>query len=135
MAGHGVKLVERIYDAFFRGDLDGVMACCAPDATIVQDAALPWGGTYVGRDGVAEFAQRLMGTCDTTVTTEAVFEAGDRVVQYGRSHGTVRATGARYDVPECHVWALRDGVVVGVEFYIDSDAMLTILQGAPAVAS
>lgn len=122
-----VQTVRRIYDAFARGDLDAVMEHCVPDAGISQDPALPWGGRYVGRDGVAEFASRLMGTVDTEVIPQGIFQAGDRVVQYGRSRGTVRHNGVAYDLPECHVWTFRDGLVTGVEFFVESGEVLAAL--------
>ena len=117
------ETVERIYELFRNGDIDGVLALCAPDVTITQDPALPWGGRYVGRDGVVEFATKLTGTIESVVTTLALFEAGDVVVQYGRTAGTVRANGAAFDIPECHLWTVRDGVVAEVLFSIDSRAM------------
>jgi hypothetical protein len=123
-----IETVRRIYDAFARGDLEAVMNECAADAVITQDPALPWGGSYVGRDGIAEFASKLVGTIDSKVDTEQLFEAGDHVVQQGRTKGTVRHNGAPYDIAECHVWTLRDGVVVSAEFYIDSPAMLAALE-------
>jgi len=122
-----VSTVQQIYDAFFRGDLDGVMQRCTPEATISQDPALPWGGHYVGRAGIAEFATKLVGTIDSKVTHEAMFRAGDRVVQQGRTRGTVRRNGATFDIPECHIWTLREGLVAEVQFFIDSDAMLAVL--------
>lgn len=39
-------------------------------------------------------------TIDSAVTIEAIFEAEGIVFQFGRTRGTVRATGATFDVPE-----------------------------------
>jgi hypothetical protein len=55
------------------------------------------------------------------------FAAGSRVVQFGRTRGTVRGTGVAFDLPECHVFEIRDGTIAAVDFYIDSDAMLDVL--------
>jgi ketosteroid isomerase-like protein len=126
-ASQPIEAVRRIYEAFARGDLDAVMAHCSPDAVIAQDPALPWGGRYVGRDGVATFAMNLMSTVDTAVVPGVIFQAGDRVVQCGRSRGTVRHNEASYDVAECHVWTFSDGLVIGAEFYIDSEKILELL--------
>ena len=123
-----IDAVRRIYDAFGEGDLDAVMAHCASDAVVTQDPALPWGGRYVGRDGIAEFALKLIGTSDSTITTEELYQAGEQVVQYGRSTGTVRDNGVAFDVAECHVWTVREGLVVEARFYIDSAAMLKALH-------
>jgi hypothetical protein len=129
-----IEKIERTYEAFFAGDLDGAMTYCSSDVTLDQDPRLPWGGHYVGRDGAAEFALKLAGTAEAVVTTELIFQAGDHVIQRGRSAGRVRATGAEFDVPECHVWTFRDGVITGVEFYIDSEAMLEVLERRPAAS-
>ena len=59
---------------------------------------------------------------------ERLFEAGDTVVQIGRSRGTIRSTGASYDIPECHVWTFCDDKVVDVQMFIESDTILDLLQ-------
>jgi ketosteroid isomerase-like protein len=125
---HSVDLVHRAYDAFFAGDLDAAMAVAQPDIVLRQDPALPWGGRYQGRDGVAEFALALYGVIESTVTTEVMFSAGDRVIQYGRSRGTVNASGAAFDIAECHVWTIRDGLIAEVDFFVDSPAILQVLD-------
>jgi uncharacterized protein len=122
-----VEIIEEVYAAFAAEDLDRVLELCTSDCVVTQDHALPWGGRHQGLDGVATFAVALSGTIYSVVTTEELFEAGDRVVQCGRSRGTVLANGARFDMPEVHVWRLRDGKVAAAEFYLDATAMLRAL--------
>jgi ketosteroid isomerase-like protein len=119
-----IALVERLYGAFAVGDLDALCAAAAPDLVLEQDPALPWGGQYVGPEGIVEFFTRLVTTSETGITTEALFGAGDHVVQYGRSRGTLRATGLAYDIPEVHVWTFDGDTVTRVQFFIDSSAIL-----------
>lgn len=126
-----LAIIQQVYAAFESADLDTVLALVDPDCTITQDPALPWGGEHHGTDGAATFAITLAGTISSTVTVNGLFEAGDRVIQYGHTHGTVIATGAAFDVPEVHVWTLRDGKIIAAEFYIESSAMLVAL-GSPA---
>lgn len=121
------ELVHAAYRAFADGDLDAMTAITAPDVVISQDPALPWGGRFVGPEGMADFFSRLMGAIESEVTPEALFAAGSRVVQYGRTRGTVRGTGVAFDIPECHVFDIRGDTIAAVEFYIDSDAMLAAL--------
>lgn len=45
--GSQAELVERMYAAFAVGDIDAIAAGTAPDVTLEQDPALPWGGRYV----------------------------------------------------------------------------------------
>lgn len=122
-----LTIVEQVYEAFGRKDLDAALALCHPDVVVTQDPAVPWGGRFVGPEGAATFFIGLVGAIDSVVTTEGLFQAGDQVVQFGRTRGTVRATGAAFDVPECHLWTVRGDRVAEAAFFIDSDAMLQAL--------
>jgi ketosteroid isomerase-like protein len=122
--------IQRVYEAFETGDFATLFELCDPDVTVTQDPALPWGGEYHGHDGVATFGLALSGAIQSAVTIESLFEAGDHVIQSGRTRGTAHATGATFDIPETHVWTLRDGKIVAAEFYIETAAMLVAL-GSP----
>ncbi len=124
-----VETVESIYASMAAGDVAAVLEHLSPDVVLEQDPALPWGGRFVGADGVVEFATKLVSTIQSAVTTEAMYAAADDVVQYGRTKGTVVANGATFDIPECHVWTFDGDRVVHVRFYIDSAAMLEALNG------
>ena len=63
------------------------------------------------------FFLTLVEHIESQVTTESLFAAGDHVVQTGRTRGTVKANGASFDIPEVHVWELRDGKVVRYQAY------------------
>jgi ketosteroid isomerase-like protein len=123
-----VEIVAAAYEAMARADLDALLALCALEVTITQADELPWGGHYVGRDGVLEFAAKLISTIDSKVEIDTIFEAGDHVVQRGRTRGTVRETGAPFDIAEVHVWTVRSGALMAAEFYIDTPAMLDALN-------
>lgn len=49
--------------------------------------------------------------------------------KHGHTRGTVRQSGAAFELDECHIWTLRDGMVAEAAFFIDSDAMLAALDG------
>ena len=122
-----LEIIEKVYAAFAAGDMDALLGLCAPDIVVTQDPALPWGGSYRGPDGAAEFALKLVAATDAVVTHERLFAAGDDVVQIGRTAGTVRSNGAAFDVSECHIWTVRDGLVTHARFYVDSLSMLEAL--------
>jgi len=122
-----LEVVRDVYAAMAAKDVEGVLARCHPDVVITQDPALPWGGHFVGADGVAEFAIKLVGAIDSAVTPIAMFEAENDVVQYGHTAGTARESGKTFDVAECHVWTVVDGRVTRAMFYIDTAAMLDAL--------
>jgi ketosteroid isomerase-like protein len=122
-----LDVVTRIYAAFAEKDLDAIVALTSPDIVVTQDPALPWGGRYEGHEGLGRFSMALLGAIESEVTVHEIYEAGDNVVQYGRTAGIVLSTGRHFDVPECHVWTVIDGKAVEARYFIDSSAMLDAL--------
>ena len=119
--------IRRVYDAFQKRDADLIRELFAPDIAISQSPELPWGGEYHGHDGAFTFLLKLLEHIESQVTIESLFAAGDHVVQTGRTRGKVLANGSSFDIPEVHVWELRDGKVVRYQVYIDTPAMLDAL--------
>jgi ketosteroid isomerase-like protein len=122
-----IDVITGVYEAFAHQDLDSLLTLVDPACVVTQDESLPWGGRHVGHDGVATFAVALVGAIDSVVTIEALFEADGQVIQCGRTKGTVRANGNAFDIPEVHVWTLKDGKVMAAHFAIDTPAMLAAL--------
>lgn len=122
-----IDVVREVYAAMAARDFDRLFELIDPTFVVTQDPALPWGGRHVGHDGLATFALTLTGAIDSAVTTEALFAADDEIIQCGRTRGTVRATGAGFDIPEVHRWTVRDGKAVAAHFAIDTAAMLQAL--------
>jgi uncharacterized protein len=127
MATENIEIIKQVYEAFALEDLDAVLDLVDPDCVVTQDESLPWGGHHVGHDGMATFGFALIGALDSAVTIESLFEADGQVIQCGRTKGTVRANGNGFDIPEVHVWTLRDGKVVAAPIAIDTPAMLAAL--------
>jgi uncharacterized protein len=127
MTVENIELIQHIYKAFAHQDLEDLLRLVHPDCVVTQDASLPWGGHYVGHDGVTAFALAMIGVIDSSVTVESLFEADGQVIQCGRTKGVVRATGNAFDVPEVHLWTFKEGKVVAAHFAIDTAAMLSAL--------
>jgi uncharacterized protein len=108
-----IATIRRLYDALKARDANVIQEVFASDVTIRQSPELPWGGEHEGHDGAFTFFLTLVEHIESQVTTESLFAAGDHVVQTGRTRGTIRANGASFDIPEVHVWELRDGKVCG----------------------
>jgi len=123
-----IDVVRGIYAAMAERDIAAVLAVISPDLVLTQDPRLPWGGRFEGPDGFATFGLALVEAVDSAVTTEAVFEADDEVIQMGRTKGTVRSNGAAFDIGEVHRWIIRDGLAVRAHFSIDTPAMLAALD-------
>jgi uncharacterized protein len=127
MAIADIEIIKQVYQAFDHQNLDALFTLVDPDCVLTQDASLPWGGRHVGHDGLTAFGLALVGAIDSAATVESLFEADGQVIQCGRTKGTVRANGNAFDIPEVHVWTLKDGVVVAAHFAIDTPAMLAAL--------
>jgi uncharacterized protein len=127
MTVENIEIIQQIYSAFAHHDLEDLLSLVHSDCVVTQDASLPWGGRYVGHDGVTAFALAMIGAIDSSVTVESLFEADGQVIQCGRTKGVVRATGNAFDVPEVHVWTFKEGKVVAAHFAIDTAAMLAAL--------
>ncbi len=126
-----MDVVRSIYEAMATRDIDRLVELLDEECVVTQDPALPWGGRFVGHDGFVTFALKLTGTIQSEVTTDAVFAAGDEVIQCGRTRGTVVENGAAFDIPEVHRWRISGGRAVSAHFAIDSSAMLDALSAGP----
>ena len=78
---------------------------------------------------------KLVERIHSQVTTENLFSAGNHVIHTGRTRGTVVANGAAFNVPEVHVWEVRDRKVVAFRAYIDTPPCSRpwVAEGAPPV--
>ena len=122
-----VETVRRFNDALAATDLETILAITDPGIEVVQTDALPWGGEFHGHDGLGDFFGKLTGTIASRVTIDEMFSAGDQVVQIGRTAGTVKATGAEFDIREVHVLTVRAGKIVRFAATIDTPGMLAAL--------
>lgn len=120
--------VEAVYDGFRQRDMSRIFSLLSPEIEIRQSEELPWGGHYQGHDGARAFFGKLGAHLNSTLTLERMISAGDSVVAVGWTEGTVNATGARYRVPVAHVWEVRNGLVVQVQFYINHPSMFEALR-------
>jgi uncharacterized protein len=123
------EVVSSLYAAFAARDVAAVLALTDPGLVVTQTELLPWGGAYHGPAGLQEFLGKLLGRVDSRVEVEEYVEAGDRVVAIGRTRGSVRGSGAPFDVRVAHLWTIRAGKAARFEAYIDTPAMLRSLGG------
>lgn len=122
-------VVQGLYQALAERNLGALSAATDPAIEIHQSEALPWGGTYRGRDGFHRFFGAVLHHLDSTVVIERLIEAGNQVAVVGHARGTVRANGCTFDVPLVHLYELRGHRVVRAAILIDTPAMLQALNG------
>lgn len=116
------KIVQGLYDAFARGDVEAVLGTLAEDCKWTEAAGFPYAGTYTGPQAVLENVFMPLGADwdGFKVAPDAVVDGGDDVVATGTYSGTYKATGKPFEARFAHHWTLQDGKAVRFEQFVDS---------------
>lgn len=133
MSHENAALIQSVYAAFARGDVDAVLAAMSPEIVWNEAENHPYadGNPYVGPGAVAEgiFA-RLGGEWDGfAVSVEEILAAEDLVVVLGRYHGSYKATGTTQNAQLVHAWRVLDGKVVSFQQYADTLQIVRVMGG------
>jgi uncharacterized protein len=131
-----VEAVQRLYDAFNRGDVEAVLGCFADDLVFHEPDTLPHGGAYRGPAGMQEFLGKVLQHWEegAQLVAEEIVDGGDTVVTRARYRARARATGIEVDVPMAEVVRVRDGKWTEAWVYPDTALMLRALEGEPAAS-
>ena len=111
MSRENVEIVRRGYEAFNRGDIDGVVGLLAPDFEYVASGLVPGvGGVYRGAEGLRRFVETFWREFDDPrVEVHELVDAGDRVLASTTLRGHGKQSGADTSWGVCQVWTVRDG--------------------------
>ena len=122
------KLIESLYAAFSRGDLDTMLRNVTDDVEWVEfgPASIPFTGVHHGRESV----KRCLTLVKTTQTDRRVritefVSSGDTVVAAIRYSGRVTATGRAFDTSAVQVFTFRSGKVASFRNYFDTAQLAT----------
>lgn len=124
-----LEKIEELYRAQQKRDIRSILMLMSPDIEIIKSTELPWGGNYLGHDGVKKFLTTLSEHIDSQVHVDRLIDAGEKIVVVGRTIGKTRKTNLEFDIPVVHIWAFNEGQVVRFEPYIDNATMLAALGG------
>ena len=128
MAQDNVDIVEGAWAAFGRGDVDSVLEVIAPQAETRVPETLPWGGTYTGPEGFADFLDRLQGSFSQfTSKADKVLGADDNHVVVISSFKGRTKGGGTVEGRSAWVYQLRDGKIVDAESFGDTAMVLEAL--------
>lgn len=73
MAHENEALIRRMYDAFARGDMPGVLACCTEDALFAVPGSNRVAGEYRGHQGfLTGFLPAIAAVADLSTFSESV---------------------------------------------------------------
>ena len=135
MSKESLEIVSEIYEALARRDLPALLNLIDSKIIVLQTELLPWGGEYLGLEGVQEFFTKLYGSIESQLAVEEFVDAGDKVIVIGSSSGRVRATGATFNVRAVHVWTVKGNRAVRFEPHVDTAKMLEALHSKSPLQS
>ena len=124
MSQENVEIVRRGYEAFNEGDLEGMVASCAPDFVYVPTGAIPGvEGTYRGPEEYKQQIVELFGDefDDYGAEIHELMDAGDQVLVSLTFRGRGKRSGAESRWSVWQVWTVRDGSVVHGQGYTSRD--------------
>ncbi|GAB3455485.1 hypothetical protein GCM10027321_08030 [Massilia terrae] len=118
-----IKLVRQGYDAFLKGDLNGLLSMFSSDIDweIPEVEAMPFSGKRHGIDAVAGFFRDMLAAQDVReMVPDEFIGQGDTVVVLGHFAFTVKSTGREYSDDFCHVFRIANGQISGFKEYADT---------------
>ena len=124
-----LAVIRGFNDALARGDVAGMVEFLDPQVEWRAPESLPWGGTFRGHEGFREFLGKLLDQpAEFRRELREYLDAGERVVVLLRQMGRTKGGDTEYDVPEVHVWTVRDGKIVDFEGTFDTATVLRTLH-------
>lgn len=118
-----LDVVRKSFDAYNRGDVDGLLDIYAPDVEFLPDASFPESTLMRRSDAVRPWLQGIAtawveGTA--RFSTLELFEADDgRVVHRGEWGGVGLASGVDLTQSLSSVHSIRDGRISQIEWFFD----------------
>jgi ketosteroid isomerase-like protein len=114
-------LVERLFDAFNRRDVEAIVDVCDEGLEFfsVTGETVGRSAPYVGPAGLQDYLGDVAQAWEELlITPRRVEQRGDRVLVRGRVYARSRDLGIR-DMPVAWIWEVRDGCFVRGEVFTD----------------
>ena len=130
MSQENVEVVKSAFDAFERGDMDGVLAVCDEEIVIVQAAELPGGPPrQEGHEGVLEAFAIWPGYWDDFwIQIVRTRDLGDQVLVTTDQGGRSKETGIDVTAQFTFLFTLRDAKVTEWRIFVRESEALEAAQ-------
>ena len=116
-----VGIVRRLYHAWNARDVDAMLSVLDPAVEWVNPDYAVEPGTRRGHDGFLTVLRNLDASFDSySHVLGEVVDLGDRLLWHTIFHARGRDSGAQVDIPEQHLWTLRDGKIVELRWFHDA---------------
>ena len=122
-----LERAEQLYAALDAEEIDGFLALCADDVEVryPADGALPYGGQWHGRDGVAAFLEAHDAAEEILLFEHGpMISDGDTVIALGTFAGRAKASGREWSTRFAHVLTFTGDGLRSWEAFFDTAAAL-----------
>ena len=126
-----IKIIQSIYEAFGRGDVDAILDKLADDVdwAVEEAGSAPWNGRRRGKGDVANFFKALGDNVEVTEFTPLAFASNETDVMVVIRYGVrVPATGKAGAMDLHHWWRFRDDKVYFVRGSEDTELTRNLLS-------
>ena len=118
MRAQDLEALKRGYEAWNRGEVEGVFDLVHPEIEWSPGDDSPEAGSFKGREGFVSFVGSWAESFDEfRLEPQDMTVEGDHVVVVVRQSGRGRGSGIELDIGTVHVWELRDGLAVAWAAY------------------
>jgi ketosteroid isomerase-like protein len=136
-ANADLELIRRGYEAWARGDLEGLFSIMDPEIEWHPPPNFPEPGPHRGVEAIRRALGAYEETFDLFVTEpERLFPTGRRgeVLAFARTRTRGKGSGAEVTIEVAHLFTVRDGALVRFEVIIDRDEALRRVGLDPTLA-
>ncbi len=120
MSQENVEIVRRGYDAFNRGDIEGVIETVGSEVRWDMSERVFNPAVYEGHDGIRRFVKEIDEVWeDFRLEPLEFIDAGDKVVVSHLIHGSGKGSGVDVELPSTSVYTLRGSKVIESRMYRD----------------
>lgn len=112
-----VAVVTEFFEAVAAGRHRDAGAMIHEEMRLDEPAGLPYGGTYEGRQGVADLSREVYRLFEVTIHGFEVNSAGDQVVVVVDVSFACRATGRAARTSVVELWTVKDDLLIRADVY------------------
>ena len=126
MSDENVEIVRRLFDAFNRNDVRGVIAEFDEGCELDEPPEMPDRPAqgFRGHDGIREWMANLRGIGAIQFEPRGFRTSGDIVVAELAASGEGQASGVRFEWTTFVVLRIRDGKIVRAQGFLSEDEAL-----------
>ncbi len=118
MSQANVEIVRRLWQAWERGDLNGMLDTLSEHVVTRAHNAMEGTTEYQGKEGYLELVTRFTSSFDDySATAEEFIETGDHVVVRNRQTGRGETSGASTEAVYWFVYQVAEGKIVRQDYY------------------